>query len=536
MNLKNILFGIIFILILSVTVHLIFSWIGFVPSDDGFMLAYSRRILDGQVPFKDFLSAQNVGTPILWIPFVYFGGAYTFWITRFVVWFEFASIAWIWTSITSSAFVKKGISTLTKIVLALITFFFTAHSFPPMVWYTIDGLFIYSVALIFCRQNNKYAKMLGYFLVGVTYIIKQNFIFLLPATIFLLGDWKEKRYWISLLAPLTLFYGFFFTVAGVGNTLSQTTSRTEFVQTAIKGFVSKFTFPWGIMLGWTGTFLLQKKNLHKLLGFLLIISPVLYGVFYFHDSGKFIYDASFFLFGTTLGIVIYFTQKKIYDKASVISLGIMAAWTVAISGGYNTPVFASGILFLCIFFSLRYLLNLNKSLQITLRKSLIVILIIIFPISIASFYFLRIHNVYGEPRPATQLTYSVEKLLPGGKNIFVSKEIYVKLKDLQLAEQIAKKENKPYAILPAYAGMWVKSKQENPLPMDFPFITNSEQALVQPLMKALKKDKGKVIIIVDKSSLSQPEDYSSVAIFPISLMPGKYYQKLTETKYFVLYQ
>jgi hypothetical protein len=105
--LKEIIIGSLFILIVSTAAHLIFSWIGFVPSDDGFMLAYSRRILDGQIAFRDFLSAQNIGTPLLYVPFVYFGGAYTFWITRFMVWFEFAAIAWIWTSIIGNAFSKN---------------------------------------------------------------------------------------------------------------------------------------------------------------------------------------------------------------------------------------------------------------------------------------------------------------------------------------------------------------------------------------------------------------------------------------------
>jgi len=537
MNLKKILQGLVFIIVLSIAAHLIFSSLGFVPSDDGFMLAYTRRLLDGQIPYKDFLSAHNIGTPILWMPFVYFGGAYTFWITRFAVWFEFAAIAWIWTSIISKAFIKKEISIVAKFVLGLIAFFFTAHSFPPMVWYTIDGLFVYSIAIVLCRQDKIYAKIIGYMLVGVTFIIKQNFIFLLPAAIFLLGDWKSKKYWLSLVTPLAVYYLVLFALAGIPSVLMQTTSRTEFVQTAIKGFVAKFTFPWGILVGIAGSFLLQNKNFNKVfLGFLLIFFPVIYSVFYLNNSGKFIWDCSFFLFGTVLGMAIYFLNKKMYEKVSLMFIGIIVAWSVAISGGYNTPVFASGILFIYIYFSLIYLFSLNKQFERILVRSLNVIVIILLPIIIYNFYLLRVNNVYGEARPASQLTYSVANVLPGGKNLFTSKDVYEKLKDLQLAEKIVKKENKQYAILPAYAALWVKSEQANPLPMDYPFISNDQKALVQPLMNAIKKERGRIIIIVDKESLSQPEDYSDAAIFPISLVPEKYYRKLTETKYFILYQ
>jgi hypothetical protein len=406
-----------------------------------------------------------------------------------------------------------------------------------MVWYTIDGLFFYSIAIVLCRQKNKYVKMLGYVLVGVTYLIKQNFIFLLPATIILLGDWKLKRYWLSLFAPLALFYGFFFPTAGLYATISQTTSRTEFVQAAIKAFTSKFTFPWGIIFGFTGSLMLQKKHFAKVnFGFLLLLCPVLYSVFYFHNSGKLIYDASFFLFGTVLGITIYFLRKKMYKIVSVMLLGVMAAWTVAISGGYNTPVFASGILFLYIFFTLRYFLNLDSDFGQGLSKILIVILILIFPVTLYSFFLLRIYSIYSEVRPAMQLTYSVAKVLPGGKNIFTSKEVYDVLSDLQSAEKIAEKERKPYAILPGDAALWVKSKQANPLMMDYPFIFNNQKALIEPLVNNIKNEKGKIIIILGKGCLTQPVDNSEMGAFPICLIPQKYYQKFSETKYFFLYK
>jgi hypothetical protein len=336
---------------------------------------------------------------------------------------------------------------------------------------------------------------------------------------------------------VTLFYSFFFAAAGIFNTLSQTTSRTEFLQTSVKAFVAKFTFPWGVMLGFLGISFLSNKQLSRIgLGGLILLIPLIYSIFYFHNSGKFVWDASFLLFGAVLGIAIYFLKMRMYEKAAVLFLALMAAWTVAISGGYNTPVFASGILFLSIFFPIRYLLSLNKQFEKWSSRILILVLILIIPIAIISFYYLRINNVYGEPRPATQLIYEVGKLLPGGDHLYASKEVYEKLLDLRSAENIAKKEKMPYAILPAYAALWVGSKQENPLPMDFPFIFNNQKALINPMVESIKNERGKTIIIVDKASLNEPVDNSASGVFPISLVPQKYYQKIGETKYFVLYK
>ena len=86
--------GVAFVLLASTLSHLLFSQLGFNPTDDGFILAGSRRILDGQVPHRDFISIRTAGSHFIHAPFVLFGGDYVFWISRYFVWFQFACIAW----------------------------------------------------------------------------------------------------------------------------------------------------------------------------------------------------------------------------------------------------------------------------------------------------------------------------------------------------------------------------------------------------------------------------------------------------------
>ena len=78
-------FSIFFILTVSVVSHLLFSWIGFNPTDDGFILSLSRRIIDGQFPHRDFIFIRPALSPVIHVPFVYFGGEYTFWFSRLFV-------------------------------------------------------------------------------------------------------------------------------------------------------------------------------------------------------------------------------------------------------------------------------------------------------------------------------------------------------------------------------------------------------------------------------------------------------------------
>lgn len=538
LNIKEFLFFIFFVLFFSISCHFLFSIYGFVPSDDGFNLAYSRRILDGQVPYRDFLSAHNIGTPLLFVPFVQFGGDYIFWITRFVVWFEFASIAWIWTYLVFKNFLPHKTSIAFRFGIASIAFFFTAHSFPPMVWNTIDGLFIYSIGLVLCLNKSVNIKMLGYFLIGFTFLIKQNFIFLLPTTVLILGDWKSVRVWLAVFSPSIFFYTYFIFLGVIGNVIAQTTSRTEFLDTAIKGFTNKFTVPWGIIFGFSGTYFLAKKDsFKKITGAIIICVPLFYNFIYFHNAGKFIFDASFFLFGSLCGIALYFLKaEKLSKNTRILLLGVIVGWCVGISGGYNSPVFASGISFVFLVVLLNYFIISDSRLKRTIKPFIILLILLLISFTIYNFYFLRINSIYGEPRSATELTYKADSILPGGKNILVSKEIYDQLSDLQLAIKIAQDRNLQYAILPHAPGLWVKSQQKNPLPIDFGFMFNNQKALTEPFLTDIKKKRGSIIIIIPKPSLAVNRDFSKYGVFGVALEVPIYYKQVYQTKYHVLFE
>ena len=70
MDWNNIIY-IAFLFIVPTIAHIAFSWIGFNPTDDGFTLAYSRRLLDGQIPHKDFIIIRPILSPLLHTPIVY---------------------------------------------------------------------------------------------------------------------------------------------------------------------------------------------------------------------------------------------------------------------------------------------------------------------------------------------------------------------------------------------------------------------------------------------------------------------------------
>src|ERR1017187_3112500 len=104
---KSVLVCVAFFMLVPTTAHWQFSWMGFTPTDEGYVLMYSRRLLAGQVPHRDFISEKPVLSPILHVPEVALGGDYTFLSSRFVVWFEFAVMGWAWAELLISLLLPR---------------------------------------------------------------------------------------------------------------------------------------------------------------------------------------------------------------------------------------------------------------------------------------------------------------------------------------------------------------------------------------------------------------------------------------------
>lgn len=74
--------------------HVLYSPLGFNATDEGWMLAGSRRLLDGEVPHRDFISLRPAGSSLLHVPEVAFGGDHVILLSRLAAWIQYGVIAW----------------------------------------------------------------------------------------------------------------------------------------------------------------------------------------------------------------------------------------------------------------------------------------------------------------------------------------------------------------------------------------------------------------------------------------------------------
>ena len=65
---KKTVYDILFILIVAAICHFLFSPYGFNPTDEGFVLSATNRVLHGQIPHVDFSSVRPLGYAYLHIP------------------------------------------------------------------------------------------------------------------------------------------------------------------------------------------------------------------------------------------------------------------------------------------------------------------------------------------------------------------------------------------------------------------------------------------------------------------------------------
>lgn len=209
--------------------------LGLNAMDEGLMAAYGRRILDGQVPHRDFISPRPVVSALLHLPdFVvplplYLAGrldgivevvAFS-WL---IAWFVFRSPPWEWGPVRTLA---AGAATLINL-----------HTFGETAWYTFDGLLFVAAALLMVQtglaRDSRRWVLAGLLFAGLATTTKQSFV---PASILILAwlawAWRvlDRRTRLRRLAaaagvavlPITLYLAIISAFGGLSDAIAQLT-------------------------------------------------------------------------------------------------------------------------------------------------------------------------------------------------------------------------------------------------------------------------------------------------------------------------
>jgi hypothetical protein len=195
---------------LAAWIFLSFGHLGFSPTDDGYMLAYSHRLLRGQLPHRDFTSPAPVGSPLLhlldlFLPLPLLEASRLIAVVEVI-----AYSAWLAALTFARPLSRWGpLHVLGAMAAALVNL----HVFPLMAWYTIDGLVMASAGFLLVTRGLARGRegpvLLGLLALGTAPLMKQSF-FAAP----LLGAalvWVALRRRLTVVAsaalPMTLYAG-----------------------------------------------------------------------------------------------------------------------------------------------------------------------------------------------------------------------------------------------------------------------------------------------------------------------------------------
>lgn len=191
---------------------------GFNPSDQGFVLSLSWRVLDGQIPHLDVVSPRPLGSAYLHtLEFALPGPLFL--ASGFVTMVEI-----VVSTIACAALVSR-VSPLRwgplRILLVAAAAVINLHTFTMMAWHTIDGIFLTSVGWWLLdsglRGDSPWRRRIGLFLLGFAVMCKQSFMFAVPVGVLLLlfhpavdlrADVRSARWWRRTVVDLLCLGGF----------------------------------------------------------------------------------------------------------------------------------------------------------------------------------------------------------------------------------------------------------------------------------------------------------------------------------------
>lgn len=489
---------VVFLVFIPIIAGFVFSPLGFNPTDDGFTLAYSRRIIEGQIPHRDFIIIRPFLSPLLHTPFVLLGGEYTYLISRVFVWFQFSFIAWFWVIFVEKKIKEVVFGGLERIFIALVSFVASVHSFPIMAWHTIDGLFLIVMGLSLFLVEKRVFVMLGYFLIGMAYLCKQSFLFVAPLTLIIMGDWRKLHYWLAIVTPGILYITFLLFTRALQDAILQLSTQTNIFSAGLITYFNIYTLL-GCIVGYiscrlytqeeslSGVLWKNQLRIFALSVVLLIGLLITFAVAPFPVL-------SFVLFGLVVG---FFGQnlRKNKTEAKIVFTSLLMAWSASLSIGYNTPVLASGqlltVLLVFVYSKIADNLRLYRNIYIFGLFSMCFVISVLFGL-------FRANYIYRE-QEASNLVKRLDEVLPGGRYIRTNENTYKFLVDLQNAISIAQDLGMTYSIVPDCAGWWVKSPQTNPISIDWAQGTElGKPELNERVIRELESIRHNNIVIVQK--------------------------------------
>jgi hypothetical protein len=520
--------------------HVGYSWIGFNPTDDGWLPAVARRLAEGEVPHRDFIFVRPVFSALLQIPLVHWGGEHVIWLSRLWGWLTLGAVCWIWTSLLA-----REASPPLRYVCYVVSLLFCAHTFPIMGWHTIDGLLFCTIAVALLTQDTPARRSIAFFTAGTAALCRQNFALFPPLLLLAVGGgpktWFSAGIWSAL--PSAIYIGLIALLGGGSDFFEQFwAAGGSLSEVAVHRYLRDPLFWIGLVAGLGIAAVLALLG-QRLAAYVRIIPTTLFLMLTACAAGLLWYGPTYYpantitLFGLILGLSVILLLRGVSVNDRLILISVLGlAWVSAISIGYHTPGLMSGVLLLGGW----RLLHLLARTSIANPPATVSMLLSAIAVSFA-FSHAR-HTFPYRDRSSTELTFEAGLALDGATGLRTNGLTYATLADLSALMRRFNREGRNSAVLTDCAAVWIRSPNPNPLPCDWPqgIELGYRANLMRRMTDTITNMPGDSRIIVqkylisdyDRGGILMPKDAS---YYYIQNWVARHCERVLDTPFFTVY-
>lgn len=327
----------VYVSILSLLITFFFTRYGFNLTDQGLILANSKRILNGEIPHVDWISIRPAGSAILHVVDLLIPGP-TFLISNYIAVFEVIVYSGLFVAILTNIKITK-FSVLNYIYL-LIAALINLHTFPISAWHTIDAILFVAIGIYIFHFHKMH--ILALIIMGLSVVCKQNFILIIPAIYLLLYIQEYKLlyklyYILYFILPIVGYIS----IVGIYNISS------------LKQLIPTNTHSYGLL-----KYIALGVYHYNSISFILFLIAAILLIFFPRYT---------FIYIVTLCLILIFNQlrrpsnnnfdwsvaffvllfiQNLVQKKYIIWVLLIIGFVVSVSFGYSTPSLIAGNIFI----------------------------------------------------------------------------------------------------------------------------------------------------------------------------------------------
>lgn len=544
---------------------------GFNPSDDGVILAQSFRILNGEIPHKDFISIRPVFSGILHT-IHFFSPLALEESARWFVFFQYFIYS-ILTTFILFRFVLKSKSFFAFFLVGITAFLLNLNFYNLYPWTTIDALFWFIIGFTFYlfqfeRQktiSQIFYTSIGFIFMAFASLSRQTFILpLVVLFIFTAIFWMKNQKFKSFLIvsivssiPFIIYLFLLFSTKSFALFITQMTGRTELLQTGFLTYGKYFLksklmifhiFVFGLLIFHKLKFQSNTRRSSLIFKILTLYSlAFLFFIFYLFTLDIWgMFEISFELFFICIFLFAYiflFLKTDLVQKIIFVFL-IFICWISSISLGDNSLVFTLGILSsLIITFIFMILNSLGKFNEIEKFKKPVLVISTILVFALLFMEISAQRRVNYRDDSAQNLNFNLRDSFSEFGSIKTNKITYDYFAELKQVIDSLKIPKDKFVVIPNNPIIYAITKSNNPFPLDWlqhDEYIGSEKYLNEKIASA--SSNGNIYLIIENFDSKKMNeyltlnDYNSELYGYFELLNYLRKEKIMETKYFTVYR